>query len=100
MKRYSGMSFTLPEGVTFGGFYTEDDDTLEGNCYRQVGYLNNNPADVLREFIEKNSLTSIVRLEETADNVIDGGSLYDIFTDFEFVDGELKNVEVDVCYCW
>ena len=101
MKEYSGLAFTLPEGVVCNIFKCYEDDTLEGNCYRQVGVVyGSNPSDVLREFIESNSLTSSVRLEETVYDSNGGGSLYDIFTDFEFVDGVLKNVETDTCYCW
>ena len=108
IRYYTGLLFTLPMklmiafseyaeeyGLRFDKADGEMDDAPPASfTLRHVGLSYDNPADVIREFIEQSGTDALLRYEETVDDS-DGDSLYDIFTSYTFSEGKLTDVETD-----
>ena len=103
MKYYSGLiihsiSMMIYEAMTDVGMKLEEETDGYGNpCYRQVGYYNTNPLQVVSDYILENEISTKVTLEETVDG--DCGSLGDIFTIFTYKDGIVVDVETEWVEC-
>ena len=103
MKYYSGLVIhsddtSFYEGLTAEGLTLESELDAEDNAsYRQVGYSNTYPLQVVSDFIVGYDKTVKVTLEETVDG--ESGSLGDIFTVFTYEDGVCVDVETEWVAC-
>ena len=103
MKYYSGMvihsnSPLLYEEMTNKGMKLDNEVDSEGNdSYRQVGYSNTNPLQLVSDWILENEVSMNVTLEETVDGA--SGSLGDIFTTFTYKDGICVDVYTEWVEC-